>query len=121
MAELKIATFNVEWMIALFGGLWNDWQSPDIPASFSGKNLGGIHLEPIEDVSGLCKRIAGVIRDLNAQIIGIEEGPPLQAQLEVFVQRFLDDEYVVHHSNAKMQSICALVHRSIADLVTCFA
>ncbi|MCE7985212.1 MAG: hypothetical protein DYG89_28910 [Caldilinea sp. CFX5] len=120
MSQLKIATFNVEWMIAIFGGLWNEWQPPTIPDTFPGKNLGGIHLDPIADVPALCQRIAGVIRDCDAQIIGIEEGPPLQAQMEVFVQRFLNDDYVVHHSNAKSQSICALVRRDLADRVTAF-
>ena len=121
MSELKIATFNAEWMISIFGGLWTEWQYPTIPDTFTGKNFGGIYLDPIDDVPALCRRIAGVIRDIGAQIIGIEEGPPLQAQMEVFVQRFLDDEYAVHHSNAKSQSICALVRRDIADQVTAFA
>ena len=121
MSELKIATFNAEWMIAIFGGLWKKWQSPTIPDTFPGGNVGGIYLDPIDDVPALCGRIAGVIRDTGAQIVGIEEGPPLQAQMEVFVQRFLNDEYAVHHSNEKSQSICALVHRDIADQVTAFA
>ena len=118
MPQLKIATFNAEWMISIFGGLWKDWHSPDIPQSFPGKTIGGVHLEPIADVPGLCERIAGVIRDVGAQIIGIEEAPPLAAQMQVFVQRFLNDEYEVHYSNSRSQSICALVHRSISAAVT---
>lgn len=118
MSELKIATFNVEWMISIFGGLWKEWQSPDIPPSFPGRNFGGIKLEPIADVPALCERIAGVIRDVGAHIIGIEEAPPLKEQMQVFVHRFLNDEYVVHYSNARSQSICALVHASISDQVT---
>jgi endonuclease/exonuclease/phosphatase family metal-dependent hydrolase len=121
MPEIKIAAFNVEWMISIFGGLWQGCQNPYIPAHFSGKNIGGIWLDPIDDVPALCERIAGIIQDVGAQIIGIEEGPPLKEQMEVFVQRFLNDAYVVHHSNSKMQSICALVHRSITDQVTAFA
>jgi endonuclease/exonuclease/phosphatase family metal-dependent hydrolase len=121
MSELKIATFNLEWMISIFGGLWKQWQSPLILDTFPGKHFGSIWLEPIQDVPALCERIAGVIRDIDAQIIGIQEGPPLQEQLEVFVRRFLNDEYVVHHSNAKSQSICALVHRSMSEQVTAFA
>ncbi len=118
MSELKIATFNAEWMISIFGGLWKKWQSPTIPQTFPGKKIGGIQLEPIADVPALCERIAGVIRDVGAQIIGIEEAPPLMEQMQVFVQRFLNDEFVVHYSNANLQSICALVHRSISDAVT---
>ena len=81
MSELMIATFNVEWMISIFGGLWKPWQSPHIPDTFPGKYFGKIWLEPIEDVPALCERIADVIRDIDAQIIGIQEGPPLQEQL----------------------------------------
>jgi endonuclease/exonuclease/phosphatase family metal-dependent hydrolase len=118
MPELKIATFNTEWMISIFGAQWKEWQSPYIPQSFPGKKLGGVKLDPIADVPALCERIAGVICDVGAQIIGIEEAPPLKEQMEVFVQRFLNDDYVVHHSNARNQSICALVHCSISDKVT---
>jgi endonuclease/exonuclease/phosphatase family metal-dependent hydrolase len=121
MSEIKIATFNVEWMVSIFGGLWKKWQSPDIPDTFPGGKLGDIDLEPIDDVPALCDRIAGTIRATGAQIIGMQEGPPLKEQLEVFVERFLGNEYVVHHSNEKWQSICALVHRDISDQVVSFA
>ncbi len=117
MPQVKIATFNTEWMVSIFGGLWTTWVPPTIPNTFPGRSLGDIKLDPIEDVPALCERLAGVIKDVDADIIGIEEGPPLQAQMEVFVQRFLNDEYVVHYSNSKWQSICALVRRSIANQV----
>jgi endonuclease/exonuclease/phosphatase family metal-dependent hydrolase len=117
MAEVKIATFNVEWMVSVFGAKWKDWKKPGIPKKFAGKNLGGIRLEPIEDVKGLCRRLAGVIKDSEAKIVGIQEGPPRKEQLEAFVQEFLDNDYVVHHSNENWQSICALVHNSIAEQV----
>lgn len=55
---------------------------------------------------------------LRRKIIGIQEGPPLKAQIEAFVQQFLNGEYVVHQSNATWQSIYALIHTSIADQVT---
>jgi hypothetical protein len=99
MSELKIATFNAERMISIFGGLWTKWQSPNIPQSFPGKKLGGVTLEPIADVPALCERIAGVIREVGAQIISIEETPPLEEQMQVFVKRFLNDDYIVHYSN----------------------
>lgn len=117
MSEIKLATFNVEWMVSIFGGRWTNWQAPTIPVSFPGRKIGDIELEPITDVHGLCRRLAGVIQEMGAQIIGIEEGPPLKAQMEAFVNQFLNDEYVVHHSNARWQSITALVHRSLADSV----
>ncbi len=118
MPRVKIATFNIEWLAAVFGGKWASWDPPIIPASFPGATLGDIALEPIADVHALCRRVAGVISGLDAQIIGLQEAPPLRAQMELFVAQFLGGEYVVHHSNARWQSISALVHRSIADRVT---
>lgn len=118
MGQIKIATFNAEWMASLFGAVWLAWQPPNIPTTFPGKKLGDIELEPIEDVHGLCRRIAGVIRDTGAHIIGLQEAPPRPDQLQVFVDQFLDGDYVVHQSNPRWQSISALVHRSVANRVT---
>ena len=120
MAKIRIATFNVEWMVSLFGGIWNDWDGT-IPDSFPGKSLGGIRLEPIDDVPALCQRIAGVIREIEAQVIGIQEGPPRNDQLQLFVDEFLDGDYEVHSSNPNWQCIHALVHKSVANKVTSFA
>ena len=117
MPQLKIATFNIEWMVLAFGGKWTGWQPGTIPASFPGGSVGGVRHGPIGDVHAMCRRIAGVIQDMNAKIIGIQEGPPLNAQLEAFVDQFLDGDFVVHHSNAKWQSISCLVHKSIASRV----
>lgn len=116
--DIKIATFNVEWMVSVFNGRWADWTTDvGIPNSFAGRNLGAITLEPIGNVPELCERIAGTIKDLNAQIIGIQEGPPLKSQMEFFVQNYLNNEYVVFTSNSRWQTIHALVHNSIAGNV----
>lgn len=117
MSELKIATFNCEWMISIFNGDWNQWDGT-IHQSFPGKHLGAIQLEAIADVPALCERIAGTIQDLQADIIGIDEGPPLKEQMEFFIQQFLNDDYVVHSSNARSQTIHALVRRDIANRLT---
>lgn len=117
MTRLKVATFNVEWMYSLFGAQWKHWDG-SIPDSFPGKQLGPITLEPIDDIPALCERIAGVIREVGAHIIGIQEGPPLKAQLRLFVQRFLNNDFAVLTSNSTIQTIHALVDRSIEDRVT---
>jgi endonuclease/exonuclease/phosphatase family metal-dependent hydrolase len=117
MARLKLLTFNIEWMFAIFGGDWTQWDET-IPNSFPGKNLGPIRLAPIADVPALCQRIAGVIKDSDAKIICIQEGPPRKDQLEFFVKEFLNDDYLVHTSNSRTQTNQALVHNSIADKVT---
>lgn len=120
MPSVKIATFNVEWMVAVFSGKWKDWNGT-IPDSFPGKSLGGIKLDAIADVPALCERIAGVIKTIDAQIIGIQEGPPLTAQMQHFVDKFLDGSYKIHSSNPNWQGIHALVHKSIASKVTSFS
>lgn len=117
MAKLKIATFNAEWMISIFGGVWKTWNKT-IPNTFPGKKLGGITLAPIQDVPGLCKRIAGVIKKVDPDILGIEEGPPLKAQMELFVKTHLSNEYTVFQSNERNQSLFALVKKPLAkDIV----
>jgi len=103
-------------MLSLFGGKMKDWNGK-IPSSFPGKSLGSIKLEPIDDVPSLCRRIARVIDGLNPKILGIQEGPYSAKQLQVFVKKFLMDEYTVHFSNQRSQSICAIVHNSIANKV----
>ncbi|MDM7922042.1 MAG: hypothetical protein QUS14_07050, partial [Pyrinomonadaceae bacterium] len=80
-----------------------------------------IRLEPIEDVPALCTRIAGVIKKVNPKILAIQEGPPRKDQMELFVRDFLDDDFVVHSSNARNQSLHFLVHKSIAAKVSSFA
>jgi hypothetical protein len=120
MPSIKIATWNVEWMVAVFNGDWKQWDGT-IHDSFAGKSLGGIKLDKIDDVPALCERIAGVIRAIDAKIIGIQEGPPLHEQMRFFVDEHLDGDYEVHSSNPNWQGIHALVHKSIADKVSSFA
>jgi len=119
MASLKLCTYNLEWMRSFFGAKKDaDWLAePDIPASFPGKTRGGIKLSPIEDVHGLCKRIADGVRAVDPDVLFIQEGPPLQEQMELFVDTFLDDAYVVHRSNRADQAIHALVRRELSTEV----
>lgn len=116
--NLKLATFNIEWMVSVFNGQWKNW-TPDIgiPATFPGKNLGLITLERIANVPELCQRIAGTILELDAHIVGIQEGPPLKTQMEFFVSEYLNNDYQVFTSNSRWQTIHALVHTSVAEKV----
>lgn len=120
MPQLKIATWNIEWMISIFGGKWTQWDGT-IPQTYPGGSFGGIRLAKIEDVPALCNRIAGVIRAVDPKILVVQEGPPLKAQMELFVNNFLNSDFVVHSSNSKSQALYALVHKSIANKVTSFA
>lgn len=122
MPSIKIATFNVEWMILLFGGLWSKWQPPHMPDSFPGGRVGYNPSAPaISDIPALAQRLAQVIQGSGAHIIGLQEAPPLKEQVEVFVERYLNGEFVVYHSNADWQSISSLVHRSVADQVSAWS
>lgn len=120
MALLKIATFNIEWMVSVFGGRWTDWDG-SIPPAFPGRTLGGVRLAPIADVPALCRRIAGVITAVKPKILAIQEGPPRHDQMVLFVRDYLKDAFVVHSSNPRNQALHVLVHKSIADKVTSFA
>lgn len=117
MPSLKVCTYNIEWMTALFGARRDaDWLAdPTIPASFPGKTAGGIRLSPIADVPDLCQRIAAGIKTINPDVLFIQEGPPLQEQMELFVETFLDDAYAVHRSNRADQAIYALVRRDASN------
>lgn len=116
MGQLKVATYNIEWMLALFGALPDaQWRAtPKIPKRFGGSARGGIRLAPIGDVHALCRRIAEGIRAVDADMLFVQEGPPLAEQMQLFVDSFLDGAYVVHRSNRSNQAVYALVRRSIA-------
>lgn len=105
MAELKIASFNGEWMTNLFVGTRAEfYQGPSLK--------GGLGAKP-KDCQKVCGRIAGVIADLRAHIIGIEEGPPRKAQMELFVNDYLDGAYDVFSMEDGSQSIHVLVRKSL--------
>ena len=119
MGQLKVCTYNVEWMTSFFGaGKDDDWlANPTIPASFPGKSAGGINLAPIADIHALGQRIAAGILAVDPDVLFIEEGPPLQEQMELFVATFLGDAYVPHRSNRADQAIYALVRKSLATSI----
>jgi endonuclease/exonuclease/phosphatase family metal-dependent hydrolase len=117
MGNLKVATFNVEWMTIIFGAEWKNWNGA-IPTTFPGKKLGQIKLPKVDDVIGLCKRIAGVIEDVDADVIGIIEGPPRKDQMELFVKKFLKGKYSVYESNERNQSIFSLVKKELSNKIT---
>ena len=50
---------------------------------------------------------------MNAHIIGIEEGPPLKKQLELFVNDYLEDGYTVYSMPDGRQSNHALVRKRL--------
>ncbi|MFQ5801614.1 MAG: endonuclease/exonuclease/phosphatase family protein [Candidatus Methylomirabilales bacterium] len=105
MPRIKIASFNVEWMVNLF----KRGQAAFWPDKSKSRGLG----RKPKNVPVVCGRIAGVIKDMKADIIGIEEGPPQKQQMQLFVKDHLDDEYEVYSMPDGSQSNHALVRKGL--------
>ncbi len=119
MPQLKVCTYNVEWMKAFFGASADaTWlAAPVIPASFPGKKTGSIRLAPVADVHSLCRRVADGIRAVDPDVLFVQEGPPLEAQMALFVKQFLGNAYAVHRSNRSDQAIYALIRKRLASKI----
>lgn len=106
MEEIKITTFNVEWMVNLFKN-----GKPELLTKPS-KYTPGLGAKP-KDPQNVADRIASVIKEVDPDILGICEGPPLKAQMEIFVEKKLSNEYIVYSMEDGSQSVHALVHKRL--------
>jgi endonuclease/exonuclease/phosphatase family metal-dependent hydrolase len=104
--EIKIATFNVEWMVNLFKN-----GKPELSTK-QNKKAPGLGAKP-KDPQGVANRIAAVIKEVDADITGICEGPPLKSQMQRFVKEKLGNDYVVYSMEDGPQSVHALVHKRL--------
>jgi hypothetical protein len=104
--QIKIATFNVEWMVNLF-----KTGKPDLLTQ-QNKRSPGLGSKP-KDPQGVADRIAGVIKGLDADVIGICEGPPLKSQMQTFVREKLGNRYAVYSMEDGSQSVHALVNKRL--------
>ena len=104
--EIKVATFNVEWMVNLFKN--------GTPEMLTKQNKGtpGLGAKP-KNPQGVATRIASVIQAVDADILGICEGPPLKTQMQTFVKEKLGDIYTVYSMQDGPQSIHVLVHKRL--------
>lgn len=104
--EIKIATYNVEWMVNLFKN-----GKPELLTKHSPKTpgLGGKPKQPFE----VAKRLAAVIKAVDADILGICEGPPLKSQMQTFVKTLLGNRYVVYSMEDGPQSVHVLVNKRL--------
>ena len=104
MTEIKVASFNVEWMTKLFVGTKAKfYQGPS--------KKGGPGAKP-KNVQLVSKRIAEVIKSLKAEVVGIVEGPPRKEQMELFVKQYLSGKYTVFSAENGSQSNHILVHQN---------
>jgi endonuclease/exonuclease/phosphatase family metal-dependent hydrolase len=109
MPQVKIASLNTEWMTNFFEtGTDRFWQGPS-----RSKGLGG---KP-KDVQAVCARLGGLITAVDADVLGIQEGPPLKEQMQRFVKDHLNNAYTVFSMPDGSQSNHVLVRKGLAGLV----
>ncbi|PWK62109.1 endonuclease/exonuclease/phosphatase family protein [Roseicyclus mahoneyensis] len=110
--DIRITTFNIEWMVSVFGGRWADWDGT-IPDAFPGRRLGDITLEPVPDMPALIARITGVIDAIDPDILCVQEGPPRRDQMEAFVDRHLGGRFGVVTANSQWQTNHVLIRKGL--------
>ncbi len=109
--DLKITTFNAEWMVSFFKA-----NEPVILSSYDGGSHGPIKREAIDDVKALCRRIGTMLKRINPDVLTIVEGPPHKDQMEAFVAEYLDDGYGVFSHDGTDQNIHLLVRKGLGQI-----
>ncbi|HTV70141.1 MAG TPA: hypothetical protein VMF90_16555 [Rhizobiaceae bacterium] len=99
MPNLRIATYNIEWMNNLF--VKGEAKIRTKPAKGMGRFPNNPH--------GVAERIAGIIEEMDAHIIGVQEGPASVLQMQFFCDEFLKGRYKASGIESGSQSIYALV------------
>ena len=77
---MRLVNWNIEWM--------NDWFVGGGSVRFREDNI----RKGITDVSGLCRRVANVIMDMNPDVLTIQEGPSDIREMSLFIEDFLVDD-----------------------------
>jgi endonuclease/exonuclease/phosphatase family metal-dependent hydrolase len=91
MPTLKLVSWNGEWM--------NSWFTPgDGPAAFRLPTFPTLEGE-INDTVTTVTRMAAVIRDLDPDVLALQEGPSRAAELELFIATYLSDNGVPRYSS----------------------
>lgn len=99
MAILKITSWNVEWMAHWFKSDQAAYQT-----YIEGKQSKG----KVADVVG---RVAGVLREIDADILCLQEGPKLQSQLEYFLAQELPNTYQVLPTPSRRDQNVWILHK----------
>jgi len=92
MGTFKLTTWNIEWM-----NKWFETNSVKYNASPQFTEQRG--------------RAAKVIKSLESDIIGIQEGPKHKKQMAKFCREYLDDAYDIYHVYSGTQNNYALVRK----------
>lgn len=112
MPILKIANFNIEWM--------NDWFTPDAETvEFLPSFTKDGHTSDTDETAS---RAAKVIRDIDPDILTVEEGPSRPQEMALFIDRYLSDNggpiYRFFLGNSGRAQKPALLYKpSIADSI----
>lgn len=92
MATFKLTTWNIAWM--------NKWFETDRAV-----------YKPEAWVKEVMGRASEVIKALDSDIIGIQEGPKLKKQMTKFCRDYLDSAYDIYHVRSGAQNNYALVRK----------
>jgi len=77
--KMRYVQWNIEWFDYLF--------QSETHFLKSNKEAG------VDDVDALCKKIAGVIPELDPEIIAIQEGPASLKRMELFISTYLNSSF----------------------------
>jgi len=82
MPIIKIASFNIEWM--------NDWFTPDAQAAdFLPSFTKDGHTN---DTDTTARRAARLIREIDPDILAVQEGPSREEEMALFINRYLSND-----------------------------
>lgn len=96
---MKIASWNIEWM--------NRWFSSDQDTA-AWRNSSQI--SGVTDIADLAQRVAGVITEMEPDVLMIQEGPSRYDEIKLFVDDCLNDDYtIVGPSGKGQQKLYALI------------
>lgn len=81
MPTIKMVSFNMEWM--------NDWFTSDAePAAFLSSFTRDGHTSDTDETAG---RAADTIREINPDILAVQEGPSRPEEMALFIKKYLSD------------------------------
>lgn len=96
---MKIASWNIEWM--------NHWFTSDQETA-AWRNSSQI--SGVTDIADLTQRVAGVITEMDPDLLMIQEGPSRYDEIKLFVNDCLNDDYTIIGPSGKgQQKLYALI------------
>ena len=113
MTTLTIASFNIEWMNKWF---YNDKTKATFRPTF--KKDG--HVSSTDETAG---RAAAVIREINPDILAVQEAPSRQKEMELFIREYLSEDGTplykcFHGKKGGRQHLSLLYKPDVSDSIT---